>query len=82
MKRNSVLVTAFVTACVAISTAPVSADSVNDGAQHWTHARRAMHHTIPVKVEALAPVRAMRTPDDIDGLTRDTSECNMGCIDN
>ncbi len=83
MKRSTMTFSLFaITSAMTFAiAAPVSADT-----NHATHMQRvARHHAIPASAEALSPsmfAPALRRDDDFDGLTRNTSECNRGCIDN
>jgi hypothetical protein len=65
---------------------PAAANASNDGTQKWTHAQRVGHvRMIPVTAQALSPsmvAPVLRRDDDHDGLSRNTDECNRGCIDN
>jgi hypothetical protein len=85
MKRSALTFSALAMACaMAVATsAPVNAAS--DEAHHPAHLQRVAHrHMIPASAEALSPsmLAPARRDDDSDGLTRNTSECNRGCIDN
>lgn len=81
MTRSTLIFSTFAMTCVVALAAPAAA---ND----WSgaHAQRAGHrHAIPASAEALSPSRlapAYHRDDDSDGLTRNTAECNRGCIDN
>lgn len=82
MKRTVTLCSAFALTC-AVAAFPAAANASDGGTKHRTH----VHHvrTIPTSAEALSPsilAPAMSRDDDSDGLTRNTAECNRGCIDN
>ncbi len=84
MTRTALLLSGFVLTCTAALAIPAAASASEVGARHAAHVQRVVHHHgIAVNAEALSPATPVVRPfDDADGLTRDRSECNMGCIDN
>jgi len=83
MKRTIVLSSAFVMTLAMTLGVPATSNASSNGTQRWTHSQRVHVHGIPAAAEALSP--SMVGPardDDSDGLTRNTGECNRGCIDN
>jgi len=82
MKRTATLFSAFALTCAAAAF-PAAANASDGGTKHRTH----VHHvrTIPASAAPLSPsvlAPATSRDDDSDGLTRNTDECNRGCIDN
>ncbi|RBP06292.1 hypothetical protein DFR50_13270 [Roseiarcus fermentans] len=80
MTWSALIVSSFVIAsAAALAASPAASEETHRPAGY------AHRHAIPASAEALSPSRlapAPRRDDDWDGLTRDTSECNRGCIDN
>jgi hypothetical protein len=69
-----------ITLALCFTLAPFAAHATakhHNGLHQVQHAQR---HAIPKTATAFVP--AVKADDDADGLTRNTDECNRGCIDN
>ena len=82
MNRSILTVSTLALTCAMAFVVPANASG--DAARGVAHVQRvAHHHMIPGSAEALSPsAPALKLDDDADGLSRNTSECNRGCIDN
>ncbi len=84
MRRTALLLSDFVLTSVAAFAIPGVASASEGATPQAAYLQRIVHrHGVPANAEALSPATpALQMFDDSDGLTRDRSECNMGCIDN
>jgi hypothetical protein len=77
-------VLAFGVAFAAPSSA-LAADSAHPFHKHAIETHRAAHPDLSSNAMALAPVQALvpaAPANDSDGLSRNTADCNRGCVDN
>jgi hypothetical protein len=87
MKLSAILTPAIVFACGVALSAPAPAYA-SDGVaapKHRIHVVRVAHIAVPSSATALAPdwfAPVVRRNDNSDGLSRDSDQCNRGCIDN
>jgi hypothetical protein len=78
----------MVALAVGVAFAPMSAlaaDSEHPFHKHAIETHRMAHAGLSSNATALAPVQALvpaAPAKDTDGLSRNTADCNMGCIDN
>ena len=82
MRPTALVFSGFVVTCALGISAAASA---SEGAKpRVAHLQRVAHHRVlPASAEALSPATPTFRPfDDSDGLSRDTGQCNTGCIDN
>jgi hypothetical protein len=85
MKRTVIFCSALAITFAVATAFPATANASNDATPHRTHVVVAHVHAIPSSAVALSPSilgPAIRRDDDSDGLSRNTDECNRGCIDN
>jgi hypothetical protein len=86
LRLSATLVRAISLSCGVVLAAPVAAYADNVAPpKHKVHAYRTAHSALPSSATAFAPewiAPAMRRDDDSEGLTRNTDECNRGCIGN
>ena len=88
MTRTGLFFSGFVVSCAAVLAIPAvaGASEVDTPA----HVQRVVHHrhvnstgAIPGGADALsAETPALRAFDNLDGLSRESGQCNTGCIDN
>ncbi len=85
MKLSAMKVVTVGLACCFVLAAPLpvySHDVAPAGNKHSAHVHQVARATISANATALAPVALPRAPArETDGLSRDSDDCNMGCID-
>jgi len=75
------LSTISIAICFAL--APFAARATDSTAQHYHALHQGQHvqrYAIPKSATAFVP--AVNVGDDYDGLSRNSEDCNRGCIDN